>query len=196
MSGIVLILGERIARTRALIARMTGPLALIIVFGVTTTVTAFAQHGSGQSGSTIGQTTLSPELAVWLAQSSVTNPDYRVNVIVQFRNPPTSKHFQKMNSLGSLHSRHLSVIRGGRFDLPASSLQALALDPDVAYISPDRLVQGAADYFQETVGADLAQSNGWNGSGLAVAVIDSGISDHPDLHDPATGLDLLELPEG
>jgi serine protease AprX len=38
------------------------------------------------------------------------------------------------------------------------------------------------------VGGDAAQSYGWDGTGVSVAVIDSGISDHPDLHDPVTGV--------
>ena len=61
-----------------------------------------------------------------------------------------------------------------------NALRALANDPEVAYISPDRSLKGANDYFQETVGADVAQSYGWDGTGIGVAVIDSGISDHPD----------------
>src|SRR5581483_6552516 len=61
-------------------------------------------------------------------------------------------------------------------------------DPDVAYVSPNRPVTAASDYAEATVGADVAQSYGWDGNGIGVAIIDSGISDHPDLHDPATGL--------
>jgi subtilisin family serine protease len=81
-----------------------------------------------------------------------------------------------------------AAVRGGVYNFPLSALSRLANDPDVAYISPNRPVAGANDFTEATVGADVAQSYGWNGAGIGVAVIDSGISDHPDLHDPATGL--------
>jgi serine protease AprX len=71
--------------------------------------------------------------------------------------------------------------------VPLSRLESLSQDPEVAYISPDRPVSGANDYAEATVGADVAQNYGYDGTGVAVAVIDSGISDHPDLHDPVTG---------
>jgi serine protease AprX len=35
--------------------------------------------------------------------------------------------------------------------------------------------------------ADIAWANGWTGSGVGVAVIDSGVTDRPDLHNQATG---------
>jgi serine protease AprX len=73
------------------------------------------------------------------------------------------------------------------FNLPVVALRALANDPNVAYISPNRSLSGAADYAEATVGADIAQRSGLDGRGLTVAVIDSGISDNPDLRDASTG---------
>lgn len=73
------------------------------------------------------------------------------------------------------------------FTLPVAALRALANDPDVAYISPNRSLSGAADYAEATVGADVAQRTGLDGSGITVAVIDSGITDSPDLRDLSTG---------
>jgi serine protease AprX len=93
-----------------------------------------------------------------------------------------------MANLGGLRRRSLDLVRGGVFNLPVSAIQALANDPGVLYVSPDRPVQmTGADEYEATVGGDAAQSYGWDGTGVSVAVIDSGISDHPDLHDPTTG---------
>jgi serine protease AprX len=127
---------------------------------------------------------VSPELSRILTQASSSNQ--RLQVIVQFRNSPSNSQVQRVTALGGRGQR-LNGIRGGVFNLPVTALRALANDPEVAYISPDRSVRGAADYTEATVGADVAQSYGWDGSGIAVAVIDSGINNHTDLRDPATG---------
>ena len=43
--------------------------------------------------------------------------------------------------------------------LPAPALQALANNPNVKHISPDRNLQGAMDYAAPTVGATIARSS-------------------------------------
>ena len=112
----------------------------------------------------------------------------RIRVIVQFKGRVNTSRLQKMSRLGGQRLNRLDVVRGGVFNLPLSAVDALSKDSDVVYVSPDRPLRGAsADQFQQAVGADIAQSSGWDGTGVGVAVIDSGISDHPDLHDPATG---------
>src|SRR5258708_5755323 len=99
-----------------------------------------------------------------------------VDVIVQFKHKPGRKHFRKVERFGGALSRQLQSVNGGHFRLPLSVVQALASDPDVAYISPNRKVRvTSVDYFRQTVGADIANASGWNGQGITVAVIDSGI---------------------
>src|ERR1039458_8645095 len=133
---------------------------------------------------------ISPELAKLSAAAGHTSAaNRRIQVIVQFKQKPTQFHIQKMANLGGKHVRDLQVVKAGVFNIPVSALSRLQKDSTVAYVSPDRLVKGASDdYFEQTVGGDVAQSYGLTGSGVGVAVIDSGISDHPDLHDPSTGL--------
>jgi serine protease AprX len=131
---------------------------------------------------------MSPELAAFYSRASRSRASSQsVQVIVQFRQSPVSKQLQKVAGFGGVGTRSLNLVRGGVFNLPLSALKAWADDPNVVYMSPNRSVSGAADYSEVAVGADLAQSSGWDGSGIGVAVIDSGISDHADLHDPATG---------
>src|SRR5437660_4918349 len=119
----------------------------------------------------------------------------KLEVIVQFRARPTRLERLRMTNLGGTYIRHLRLIRGEVFDLPLSAIAQMAEDPDVLYISPNRSVSGAADYAEQTVGANIEQAAGWDGTGIGVAVIDSGISDHPDLHDPATGLSRVVYSE-
>ncbi|MBZ5600308.1 MAG: S8 family peptidase [Acidobacteriia bacterium] len=128
---------------------------------------------------------LSPELSAVVAQAS--DDRQGLQVIVQFRKSPSTGQLQHLASLGGVHQQRLNAVRGGVFTLPVAALRALANDPDVAYISPNRSLSGAADYAEATVGADVAQRTGLDGSGITVAVIDSGITDSPDLRDLSTG---------
>ena len=72
------------------------------------------------------------------------NPSERVNVIVQFKQAPTARHHQKVFNRGGKLRQELGLVKSGAYSLPASALDDLANDPDVAYISPDRPVMGRA----------------------------------------------------
>jgi serine protease AprX len=65
--------------------------------------------------------------------------------------------------------------------LPAAVVSILALDPSIAYISPDRAVAGTLDLTTAAVNADVAYQAGYTGSGVGIAIVDSGIYNHPDL---------------
>ena len=106
----------------------------------------------------------------------------QVDVIVQFTQVPTAKHHQKVTSRGGKLKQELGLVKGGAYSVPGSALADLAADPDVTFISPDRPVQstGYTDGFV-AVNADPAQSYGYDGTGIGVAVIDSGTySSHAD----------------
>ena len=74
-------------------------------------------------------------------------------------------------------------MRSATFTVPADKLEALAADPDVEYISPDRPVFASLDYATPTVAADIATEYGYDGAGIGVAVVDSGIAFHLDVND-------------
>jgi serine protease AprX len=65
--------------------------------------------------------------------------------------------------------------------IPAGDVTALSNQRNVSYISLDRQLLGTLDYSAAAVGAPMAWSSGWDGTGIGVAVIDSGIYSHPDL---------------
>src|SRR5712691_4215654 len=69
----------------------------------------------------------------------------RVDVIIQFNETPTEAHHQKVQNQGGVLKTKLDFIKGAHYSVPVESLDALADDPDVAYISPDRPVRGALD---------------------------------------------------
>src|SRR5277367_3460580 len=64
-----------------------------------------------------------------------------VNVIVQFRVPPTQAHFARVVARGGTFQQNLPLINSGAFTVKASSLAAIAKDSSVGYISLDRAVR-------------------------------------------------------
>src|SRR6059058_4488040 len=104
-----------------------------------------------------------------------------VDVIIQFNETPTDAHHQKVHNKGGVLKTKLDVIKGAHYSVPVESLQKLAHDPDIAYISPNRPLSGTStstlDYTRETVNAQVAlQQWGLDGTGIGVAVIDSGVT--------------------
>src|SRR5229473_8121111 len=74
-----------------------------------------------------------------------------VDVIVQYNVPPTDTHHQKVQNKGGVLKTKLDFIKAAHYSVPVEALDALADDPDVAYISPDRPVRGALDTTVATV---------------------------------------------
>ena len=102
-----------------------------------------------------------------------------VNVIVQYRIPPSQRHFAKVAAKGGTLQQNLPLINSAAFTVKGSSLAALAKDSNVTYISPDRTVWATAivtDLYDQAVLAPYAWSKNLTGSGIGVAVIDSGIT--------------------
>jgi serine protease AprX len=117
----------------------------------------------------------------------------RVNVIVQWKTDPHENKFDRVKANGGNLRHRLNLIRAGAFtQLPAAALPLLAFDPDVQFISSDRkvamtsmvpLTSSANMFPAQSVDADLAWATGFDGTGIGVAVIDSGVLSHPDLND-------------
>src|SRR6266566_1587835 len=105
-----------------------------------------------------------------------------VDVIIQFNQTPTDTQHQKVQNKGGVLKTKLDFIKGAHYSVPVGSLDALADDADVVYISPDRRLSGALDQTTAAVNANVAWQAGWDGTGIAVAVIDSGMACHTDLY--------------
>src|SRR5437660_3018567 len=105
-----------------------------------------------------------------------------VDVIIQFNQPPTDAHHKRVQNRGGALKTKLDFIKAGHYSVPVEALAALADDPDVAYISPNRAVKGSLDRAVSAVNGDLAYASGWNGMGIAIAVVDSGVSSNYDMN--------------
>ena len=100
-----------------------------------------------------------------------------VDVIVQFRNGGTEAELAKVAQHGGKQKKKLKQVKAALFSLPASEIQKLAGEPEVEFISKDRTVRSTLDKAVATIGADFAWRTGQLGTGIGVAVIDSGIED-------------------
>src|SRR5436190_14162093 len=133
------------------------------------------------------------QLTVFLALAGVAfagskiAPDLKANsrptvdVIVQFVNPPTKQQLKQLGAYGRMKNI-FDGLNAAHLTLPMSVVQALANDPSILYISPDRDMAGALDLADPTTNATAAwQQYGIDGTGVGVAVIDSGVSLKNDL---------------
>src|SRR2546426_11205345 len=105
-----------------------------------------------------------------------------VDVIIQFNQTPTDAHHQRVQDKGGVLKTKLDFIKGAHSSVPVESLDALAGDPDVTSILPDRRLNGSLDNTAPAVNANIAWSYGWDGTGIGIAVIDSGIAYENDLN--------------
>ena len=123
------------------------------------------------------------------------HPNSRIDVIVQFTVTPTAAHYMRMSARGATVKTKLHSIKAAAFTLPVSALAQLEKDPDIVYVSPDRTVSlkntNAYESFATAVEAGVAeQQYGLDGTGVGIAVIDSGVADHVDFH-TASGTRVL-----
>lgn len=104
-----------------------------------------------------------------------------IDVIVEFKTNPSQKEIAKLQRLGFHLTRHLPIINGVSGSIRADQLRRVAVLPQVINVSDDMKV-GKTDAFttnSSVVGP--AHSYGILGSGVTVAVLDSGIGYVEDL---------------
>jgi len=109
-----------------------------------------------------------------------------VTVIVQYRQMPTASALTNLKGRGAMLRSKLNLIHAVTLHVPADMVEELAKDPNVVYITPDRPMSltstPTSEQFASAVEADIAASTyGLDGTGIGVAVIDSGVAAHADL---------------
>ncbi|MGD0989346.1 MAG: S8 family peptidase, partial [Candidatus Sulfotelmatobacter sp.] len=116
------------------------------------------------------------------AHQGAFSADETVRVIVQYKEVPTAAHYATMQSRGGLLHSKLHMIKGAAFTVPVRALPLLEADPEIASVNIDHPMSAADDLTNGATGVGSAWNAGYTGSGVGVAVIDSGINDsHPDL---------------
>jgi serine protease AprX len=119
-----------------------------------------------------------------------------VNVIVQYNSLPQTCSgggptgglvCPTVNLLGGVVNAVFTLINAVAGTVVAGDVITLSNQPNVSYISLDRSLGATLDYSANGVNAPVAWNSGWDGTGVGVAVIDSGIYSHPDLLSARSG---------
>ncbi len=103
-----------------------------------------------------------------------------VDVIVQYKSFAGARSGDAVGRVGVIR-RQFRSIPAIHVTVPVSMIESLASNPRVAYISPNRTTSSLLDITTQTVNANRLWSEGWNGTGVGVAVIDSGVALKQDL---------------
>src|SRR5580704_11972518 len=122
---------------------------------------------------------ISPDLLPLLQQ-----PSANIKVIVQYNSQPSGGGGLLgpiFNLLGGLVNIVFSLIPAVAAILHPADVISLSNQSNVAYISLDRPLAASLDYSAGAVNAPAAWSAGLDGTGVGIAIIDSGIYSHPDL---------------
>lgn len=107
-----------------------------------------------------------------------------IPVIISMKNSDNSKLTNMVSSMSTGIKKDLPIVDGIACSLSAESINRLKRHPDVEYISFDSKVFALLDTTNETLATDFAHKEGFTGKGITVAVVDTGVSTHPDLVKP------------
>jgi serine protease AprX len=121
-----------------------------------------------------------------LVQHALTNPNGQSRVIVRAVNSASLPLVGPLiQQAGGSVGRQLSIIEAQAAEVPNSSLLALAASAVVSRIASDRVMTASNERTGATVGATaVRQTFGYDGTGIGIAVIDSGVAaSHADLAD-------------
>jgi serine protease AprX len=107
-----------------------------------------------------------------------------VRVIVQYANM-TDRDFATAQSAGKrgVSARRLSLTNSAALTVSSDSLARFESDANVVHVSLDHQVfetSTTTDFYDQAVNAPYAWSAGLDGTGIGIAVIDSGITDQGD----------------
>jgi len=121
------------------------------------------------------------------------DPFTEIAVIVLYSKGFTEKEAQ-IGALGGTVSRSFTSLSGYAVRVTSDELEALAQDPDVEWVALDAELRANLDLAREVNGvpADHDELAAYTGSGVTVAILDSGIYEHRDLRDRVVAsIDIL-----
>ena len=115
------------------------------------------------------------------ALAEVAGPEF-VDVIVTYKAMPGQAEAHRINGLGADINRAYGRLPMRALSIPAHALEALAHNKNIKFISDDGEVESYTEAARLTANEPTGNNfnTGFDGSGIGVAVIDSGIQFHSD----------------
>ncbi len=126
---------------------------------------------------------LSPALLSEGESFKAGEPTQARGMIVRYNRPPGDADVTKVEELSGSVSAMLNDVEGISVTMAVSDAIELAKDPGVEFITADASVISMLDISSKTISPGRVPRwvNDLTGSGVTVAVLDSGIAFHPDL---------------
>ncbi|TJX13143.1 peptidase S8 [Tissierella creatinini] len=106
-----------------------------------------------------------------------------VPVIIQFKKNSESL-LNNITKLSSSVKTDLPLINGLAGNVSTEIIYRLSTTPEIDYISFDSSVYSLLDVALPSMNADFPHKKGYEGKGIGVAVIDTGVASHDDLIKP------------
>lgn len=114
--------------------------------------------------------------------SAVSSNNEKVPVLIQFKNKPDA---QLVKANGGNIKYEYDVVSAVAAELPQKAIDALSKNPNIELIEPDGIAQITGETVPwgiNKVNAPETQALGFDGTGIKVAIIDTGVDyNHPDL---------------
>src|ERR1041384_3842873 len=164
---------------------------------------AASQPGAAQRS--IGSRKLSSDLVQRVRREG---SDSRVKVVVQFNEMPAPLIDGLLTKFAARVTHRLSALNMGVIEIPVNAVEALASQKEVRYLSPDRPIStfghietttGTAAVREQTntlLGELITTTTVFDGSGIAIAIVDSGIDARHSAFRDHNGLSRVILSRG
>ena len=117
----------------------------------------------------------------------MTQSSEEVPVIIQFKDISNSTKESVINSTNSLET-NLPIIDAFSGYLSIDEIYSLSNNPNIDYISFDSRIYTLLDIATESMEVYFPHDIGFEGEGVTIAIIDTGVSPHNDLIKPRNRL--------
>ncbi|WP_425448748.1 S8 family peptidase [Dethiothermospora halolimnae] len=107
-----------------------------------------------------------------------------IPVIIRVKDRDSNKLSSQVFNMSGRIKYNLPLIGGVACNINIESIDKLSNDPNIEYINFDSKVFAQLDIATKAMGVDIPHKEGYDGEGITVAVIDTGVSPHSDLVKP------------
>lgn len=107
--------------------------------------------------------------------------DEKISIIILSKNIDKLKRRKILQECGCKIKYKLDIINGFAAEIPASSIKKLSKVPEVRFIADDSQVTTQMNIVRGTISCDVSEDMGYDGEGIGVAVLDTGVYPHEDL---------------